>query len=833
MIVQVHFPRVQHLARIVGLVWLILVLMELQAFPPANRRLFAVAYGLQEAQVVLADQLLAEAEKLRAARTEKSFRAAIEKYKEVLPLWRKLGNRAKESMTLYGLCSAYNGLSERQQALGYCEEALVVRQELNDQPGEAEALNLIGNIQLALHGPQPALSYFQRALDIRRAGKDQRGIAVTSANLSRLYGQLGESQKQLELLLEALPMAQAAKDRAIENNIYTLLADCYNNLGQTEMALDYYQQSLTLSRTRKDISMEAGTLSNLGASYYDIGLYQKAIDTLSAALTLYRSIGNSRLGIEPLITLAGSWNSLGEPNNALSFANEALKLAQENSRQDLEFYAQQTLGGIYRNLGDAQKALGYDQKSLALAEELGIKKFEALALSRLAIDWQQLNDWPKALEFGQQAIVRHRESSDLTELMYSLHELCRTQIKLNAYQAAQTTCDESLKLSRLRGDRESEAKSLLEHASLAARQGDWSQAKKMLEEALQIFDALGYSLQNSAARTSFLDSNYGAYERYIDLLMKRHRADPAAKYDRQALQASERARVRILLTRLAEARTGIRQGVDAALLEREQRLLKQIERKAVEKNRLSSKGSNAEKFSVFMRELIELSSELEQVQAQIKVSSPRYAALTQPQLLGVADIQKEVVTDKDTLLLEYALGEEQSFLWTVSANSFNSYELPKGELIEQASQHVYDLLTARNQPVKFETAEERTARIKKADAEFPAAAAALSRMILAPAAAELRAKRPKQLLIVADGKLQYVPFAALPMPTMEGRRDSRTGGQRDGGTVAPSPHLPIPPSPHLPVPLSLHLPIAPSRSSPITRSSICRRLRRWPCCGAN
>ena len=51
--------------------------------------------------------------------------------------------------------------------------------------------------------------------------------------------------------------------------------------------------------------------------------------------------------------------------------------------------------------------------------------------------------------------------------------------------------------------------------------------------------------------------------------------------------------------------------------------------------------------------------------------------------LSISKIRKEVVTRTDTLLLEYSLGEEQSFLWTISANSFNSYELPEGELIEK------------------------------------------------------------------------------------------------------------------------------------------------------
>jgi CHAT domain-containing protein len=51
--------------------------------------------------------------------------------------------------------------------------------------------------------------------------------------------------------------------------------------------------------------------------------------------------------------------------------------------------------------------------------------------------------------------------------------------------------------------------------------------------------------------------------------------------------------------------------------------------------------------------------------------------------------------------------------------------------------------------------------VTKASSEYTKAAARLSQMLLAPVAAQLEKKR---LLIVGDGALQYIPFAALPAP---------------------------------------------------------------------
>ncbi len=134
--------------------------------------------------------------------------------------------------------------------------------------------------------------------------------------------------------------------------------------------------------------------------------------------------------------------------------------------------------------------------------------------------------------------------------------------------------------------------------------------------------------------------------------------------------------------------------------------------------------------------------------------------MIEPQPIKVAEIQKRVL-DADTLLLEYALGDEKSYLWAVTSDEVKSFELPGRAAIEQAARRVYQLLTERGVSVPEETLAQRKTRLDRADAEYTEAAAALSRVLLGPAASELKQKR---LAIVAEGVLQYVPFAALPSP---------------------------------------------------------------------
>src|SRR5262249_50640602 len=150
----------------------------------------------------------------------------------------------------------------------------------------------------------------------------------------------------------------------------------------------------------------------------------------------------------------------------------------------------------------------------------------------------------------------------------------------------------------------------------------------------------------------------------------------------------------------------------------------------------------------------------EELRAQIRARSPRYAALIQPQPLSLAEIQQQVL-DPATLLLEYSLGDDASYLFVVSQTSITWRRLPKRSEIEAAARRLGELLTAP-QPQPGDTEAKYQSRVKEAREGYWTKAAELSQMLLGPVASQLGRKR---LAIVADGALQYIPFAALPAPS--------------------------------------------------------------------
>ncbi|HKV09288.1 MAG TPA: CHAT domain-containing protein, partial [Thermoanaerobaculia bacterium] len=108
------------------------------------------------------------------------------------------------------------------------------------------------------------------------------------------------------------------------------------------------------------------------------------------------------------------------------------------------------------------------------------------------------------------------------------------------------------------------------------------------------------------------------------------------------------------------------------------------------------------------------------------------------------EVQRELL-DGDSVLLQYALGEERSVLWAVTPGTFETFELPPRKVLEDAARSAHVLLAASHQTL----ARARTAQ----------ALDELSRLLLSPVAGRLGNRR---LVVVGDGALLALPFGALP-----------------------------------------------------------------------
>jgi CHAT domain-containing protein/Tfp pilus assembly protein PilF len=609
------------------------------------------------------------------------------------------------------------------QAIAKYERALPVFEAHGDL--QLKALNKIGRTYFSLSDYQKALDYYQQALMLARAAADFQTQAETLTNAGDAYRLTTENDTAMEYLSQALQVWQTIQDRRGEAKALDVLARVYLQMGNHYKSIFCFDQALQLSEVLSDPDLKVETLGGMGLSYYAVGDNEKAIELWKRELVLVRSGHQPGREANVLEKVGSAYNALGNKEEALNHLNQAIKLARDRGDRVDEALSLQTIGRVYRSGGEPRKAIEYLEQSLVLLKDANNPPTSvARAHYNLGKAYTDLGEYQTAIDYLDQALVVWKSRSDPLNIAATIRELARAE--------------------RGRG-----------HLETALAQS---------ETALNLMEGIRSRAGGSELRASYLAIVQDCFELRVDVLTRLHKLHPSGNYAAMALQTSESARARSLLETLVEAGVDIRRDVSRDLLKREQRITQDLSAKAAEQARLFGQKSVEDSFVRVSEEVKDLSYQYERVEAEIRAASPRYASLTQPRPLTLAQIREQVIDDR-TLLLEYYLGQERSYLWAVTATSIESFELPKRAVIESAARRVYRLLTVRNRRVKFETIEERHARFAKADAEYPEAANALTEIVLRPVARQLGNRR---LLIVSDGALQYVPFAALPTPSAKG-----------------------------------------------------------------
>ena len=605
-----------------------------------------------------------------------------------------------------------------------------------------------------------AVVKYQEAIPLFQAAGDTYRQTLTVQALGVAYYQLSEFRQALQSFEEALSLAKKVGDERLEAPIETQLGGTNNVLGEVIKSQQHYERARLLAKRLGDNLSEGSALNNIGKLYNDGGDFQRALDYYLQALPLFTDRPNLRA--LALNNIGIAYLGLGEPERALDYLQQSLPILKNGADRSAESYTLSNIGNAYARLQKNREALDYYGQARAMQQKTGNKAQEAETLDFVGAFYADTGQPEKAVEYHQQALDIQRATKNVRREALSLNYLGRVYGLLGQPEKALPLFDQSVSMLRNINDLNSAAAVLEERARVEQQLGKLSEARKDIEESLSLIETVRARTGSQQYRASYLATKEKAYELYVDLLMQLHAKEPSARHDAEALQVSERGRARSLLEMLNQANVDVEQGVNADLVRREREIRQSINAKAQRQIQLKAQNGKREEIETFDKEIRALENEYEQVQAEIRKASPSYAALTQPHPLGSKEVQQ--LLDPDTELLEYSLGDARSYLWVVTRDSLKTYELPKRDEITKVAQQVYQSMIARSVAKSIETPEQRQARIAAADEEFQKASSELARMIIAPAIADLGTKR---LVVVADGALQYVPFAAL---AVNGRR---------------------------------------------------------------
>jgi CHAT domain-containing protein/Flp pilus assembly protein TadD len=525
-----------------------------------------------------------------------------------------------------------------------------------------------------------------------------------------------QSRRQgLHLYDQALLGWRSVGDLYEEAITETKIGSAWSRLGEIRPAVDHWQRALALLRQRGPEPAFPALLNNLGTGYLRLGDVAAARSAYETALATSRSLGDRREESAALTNLANLEQSAGMPWAALATLDEALTGWRALGERSREAAALEDQGRIYTVLGKLVRARSILEQADAIFHSAGDRHRQAeIALTLGWVHFLQ-GDAKTARAELLRSLALQREEGDRRGEGVALDRLGSFHREIGDFNQAATEYQQALALFRDIGDRQAEATTLSNLGQALTLKGDPAAGMRCEQAALDLLGPL--SEPSAEAYTRF---RLGQAERALGQL------EVARRDVEESLAGLESIRDKAKSDELRMSYVDSVHDHYEFLVD----LLMELDSK--------KSGSNFARAAVSIAERSHARSLLDLVAGARAVTAS-------PHILDADEIVR--LLGSDTVLLLYSLGEARSFVWALSAAGVESAILPPRELLESAARR-YHRLAERSASRGAASQERLTAR-------------EITRALISPVAGALKGRR---IVVVADGVLAYLPFAALPDP---------------------------------------------------------------------
>lgn len=611
---------------------------------------------------------------------------------------------------------------------------LTVLMSLNSLPLQAAAAWQEAESAATQSKHSKATEDYTASLNRWQAMGQSSAVARTWLMLGDVSENLGDFRSARENYERALEICHANAD-------LRCTAEAANNSGNDARELGQFTESLSrLQEAAKDwrelsLPERAGqTFSNLGMMFRRGADFEQAISAYDRARTLLRNhepIWYARV----LSNLGLCYIDLAQHDKAQIYFQEAIhaETGIKGAEDDL-IRSRMNLGRSLMLEGRFREALPVLEKAVAEAASRPNRETRAYTLNNLGQLLWHLDHIDAAENHMKSALELHRGLGDKRGEAVALYYLGLIARKRGNLNEARSLLGHALQLRRDYGMRNDAADSLYELAELELAAGNATRAKSLAEDAIPLLEDVRSHVPGAALRASFYARRRDLLELLVSIAMRPD--NNSATVD--GLIAVELGRGRALLDLLSERRLSAPQPVELAA--RQARIRRDI-------NLLSQRraaGPNEEQ--KLKRDIEALIAEDLEVGARIKESIDSHEPGAQP-LSSITDLQREVLSPTRAIL-EYQLGGRVSHVWLVRDQQIKVFNLPPSRVIERqvatATTLFGKILERRRDPAM--------------QAAFENAMQRLSSTLLRPFK---RADLPQSVILVLDGDLNRVPFAAL------------------------------------------------------------------------
>ncbi len=659
------------------------------------------------------------------ALARQTFEAAEEYLKSALVIFDKLDiDTLHEADALHSLAT----LSRLQDKLDSAEDldkrALAIREEL--APRSLQVAYSLENLGfLALHRGQLAVTEerFRASLIIREKIAPQSSeVARSLIGLGIVAGHRSEYDTAEKYERRGLAIAEKlAPDSRLVSVFVNNLGDIAVRRGDFELAEEYFQRALTIQEKSASGTLNVSIcLTNLGLVAFFRGELDVAEEHYRRALAIDQRLSpDGRKMATSLQCLAELATERSDLLQAEDYYRQSLSIIRDLAPDSLyEAENLDHLGVIARLRGELDLAEDLHRRALTINEEaVPGSLMVAETLDKLGLVAAEKGDLPSARGYLRRALA----------------------------------LKEGLAPNSI-----AEASTLRQLAALYRRDRRPGEAIQLADRAVEALEAQIVRLGGSQdVKAGFRRKHGDIYLEAIELNLELGRPVAAFHY-------LERSRARSFLAMLAERDLVFSADVPAEL-ERARRLNAFAYDAIRQQMAELEPGENEEEIDRLLGELRRLHKERDDVAVEIRRSSPRLAALRYPRPLDLAAVQETL--DPGTLMLSYSVGETRSALFAVSRTDFEVFTLALGEGPLRREVDRFRRLIVQGRSGS------RISSLRRG--EIDELGRRLFRILIQPAGARVAAS--ERLVVVPDGPLHLLPFAALVREV-----EARSAGEKQG-----------------------------------------------------
>ena len=537
---------------------------------------------------------------------------------------------------------------------------------------------------------------------------------------------LGQYGPQTALYEEVRARAHARGDKYFEASSTQNLAYIASRSGEMARASEMYETALSLVDRERNPDIFATITANLGYTLIALGDFDRALFLQTEALEVFSARGDHSQTARTLAALGAIQFRTGNLERALESLRNALPLYERSGDTIGMSSTLRLIGNVAAELGDHDLALEYLRRA-----ESGTSNAEIVERTRVLIagELRSLGDLRRAEQLLESVLTK---SSGLTRADALAERARLRQRQRRATDALADLKEADAIYARLQLDfNRIDSSSALALALLA--RGDVAAAGVAADTAVGIEKRIRVKSANPELRARFLSASYAPYEARIEVdFASAPPGDPEAAWN--AFRTAETIRARSLADRLSHVGGAPRASGES------ERLREKLTALQIELERSARRGESDGARMLEMRRLID------ETQARLETRMVSDDAVRPSDLLAIPPGRAEVqaALPADTAVLAYFVGDARSHAWLLTRDSLRHAVMPG----RRALQGLVNEFVAR----------QRNGTHSTPDSTFAPLLAGL-----------LDGVKARRLLILPDGPLNGLPFAALPLRRTGGR----------------------------------------------------------------